>query len=105
MPINEVLSMRYKYWEAILDRKHWIEYLQPGPYDVRELKEIFTKAHTGVIQLIEEHAKAYMTQGKDPPAAIAGVVLNFADSVASGSVPVLRAGDYISAKNFMKQQK
>lgn len=103
MPPNPYLKIRFAYWEAILDRRHTIEYLHPIPIDVSELGEIFTRAHSGVIHLIEDHAKAYMVDGKEPPAAIAGAVLNFADCLAAGQVPVMRAGDYLAAKNFMKQ--
>ena len=105
MPVNQFLKVRFAYWERILDRKHWVEYLQPPLQDARELEEVFTKANAPVISMIQEHAKAYMTEGKEPPAAIAGAVLNFADDIASGRTPVLRAGDYISVRNFSKQHQ
>lgn len=103
MPVNEVLKFRFAYWEHILDRKHWVEYLQPPLQDIRELEEVFARANSPVISVIQEHAKAFMTEGKEPPAPIVGAVMNFVDDLASGRTPVLRAGDYISVRNFSKQ--
>ena len=105
MPPNQQYRARLSYWETILDRKHWVEYLQPAPVDIREMEEIFTKANSAVLKVVQDNAHAYLAEGKEPPAAIAGPVMNFADDVISGRIPVLRAGDYIAVRNFMKQQK
>lgn len=104
MPPSDFLRYRFAYWESILDRMHRVMYLYPPPVDVRELEDVFAKAHSHVAKIIADHAKAYMTEGKEPPAAISVAVMNFVDDVAAGRIPVLRAGDYISARNFMKQK-
>ncbi len=104
MPIIEQLKYRYTYWESILERKHWVMYLYPPLADIHELEEVLAKARSPVAKVIEDHARAYMTEGKEPPAAIAGAVMNFVDDVAVGRTPVLRAGDYISVRNFLRQK-
>lgn len=104
MPTNDFLKFRFAYWEKILDRKHSVMYLYPPPVNIRDLEDVFVKAHSSVINMIEEHAKAYITEGKEPPSAIAGPVMNFVDDIASGRTPVMRAGDYITVRNFARQK-
>ncbi|ABK18111.1 hypothetical protein [Syntrophobacter fumaroxidans] len=103
---RELTALRYQFWEEILDRKHWVMYLQPPILDLSELREVFSKAQQAELaKVIQTHTKAFMVKGKEPPAEIAGAIKNFADDIASGREVTVRAGDYIAVQNFMRAQK
>jgi hypothetical protein len=106
METKKYLAYRFEFWKEILDRKHWIMYLYPPPFELGELKEVFTGGRVNpVTKVIEKYTQAYMVDAAEPPPEIAGAIKNFADDIASGREVVVRAGDYIAIHNFVRAQK
>jgi hypothetical protein len=56
-------------------------------------------------ELTEEYVNAYIFDKKEPPTEIAEAIMNMADDVMSGREPILRAGDYISIQNYIKNSQ
>lgn len=97
------------------DRKNWIKYLViPDFYD--KLREHTNTGNFGeqfgaVVEgnfgkqfeeVVETHVNAYLIDKKEPPSEIAAAIMNIGDDILDGREPVLRAGDYISIQNFIK---
>jgi len=53
-------------------------------------------------ETIEKFVNAFLFENKEPPAAIAGVIMNIADDVLNSREITLRAGDYITLQNYVK---
>ena len=49
-----------------------------------------------------QYAKAYIEEGKMPPADIAPAILNMADEFMAGRQVALRAGDYVAIHNHLR---
>lgn len=64
-----------------------------------------TRATEQFFSMVHEHVMAYVLEGKEPPAQIAGAVMNIADDVMAGREVEIRAGDYIALMNFAKAEK
>jgi hypothetical protein len=102
---QKYLALRYEFWHEILDRKHWVMYLYPPSFDLRDMKDLLASGRMNpVSSVIEEYTKAYMVEGKEPPMAIAGAIKNFADDIACGREVVVRAGDYIAINNYLREE-
>jgi hypothetical protein len=56
-------------------------------------------------QMVREQVLAYVHEGKEPPAEIAGAVMNLGDDLMAGRDPVIRAGDYIALMNYGRTNK
>jgi len=105
MDQKRYLALRYEFWHEILDRKHWVMYLYPPPFELGELRELFTMGRVNpVSEVIEKYTRAYMMEGQEPPSQIAAAIKNFVDDIACGREVVVRAGDYIAIHNFMREQ-
>lgn len=92
--------------ETILDRRIWVYYLvildkvsqKLGPHlDVRPDERFY--------ETFSKHVEAYLKEGKAPPKAIEGAVLNAADDFLAGREIALRAGDYIAVQNYLRAEK
>ena len=66
-------------------------------------KQIELKPDEKFYSAIGTHLRAYLDNGVKPPEAIASTVLNLADDFLAGRHMTLRAGDYISIQNFIRQ--
>jgi hypothetical protein len=55
--------------------------------------------------MVHEQVMDYVLEGKEPPAQIAGAIMNISDDMMAGREVVMRAGDYISLMSFAKAQK
>ncbi|MCZ7398190.1 MAG: hypothetical protein O8C62_00665 [Candidatus Methanoperedens sp.] len=53
-------------------------------------------------EVVAKHVNAYIFDKKEPPAKIAGAIINIADDVLNGREPILRAGDYIALQNYAR---
>jgi len=53
--------------------------------------------------VIEQHTRAFIEKGIEPPKEIAGAIYNIADDLQHGRGAVIRAGDYIAIQNFAKR--
>ncbi len=86
-------------------RERWwqVAYLDPSPFGRERFSEILAAGPDEKFNnFVAEQLKA-LGEGGTPPAEIAGPILNFADDLAAGRQPVLRAGDYIALRTFMKR--
>jgi len=63
----------------------------------RPTEKFFNMVHSLVMD--------YAVEGKAPPAAVAGAVLNLVDDMMAGRDVSIRAGDYIALMNYAKAQK
>jgi len=89
--------------------EHWliVAYLQVWPafsgkeHDrLREVVKI--KPDDQFYKVVAEHLNNYTQKGITPPAAIASAIYNIHDDIMAGQKPVLRTGDYLAVRNFMK---
>ncbi len=89
----------------ILWRKHQVMYLYPAPgLDLKRIQDILKKGLDAKFQAVAgRYLKAFMTEGKEPPAAIASTIRNFADDVALGRDITIRGGDYIAIQGFIQR--
>lgn len=55
-----------------------------------------------VVDLIDEHVSAFVDEQVEPPAPIAATIKNFADDYVSSGKITIRAGDYISLRNYIR---
>ena len=62
------------------------------------------KASARFFDMVQTHVKAYVQEGKQPPAAIASAIMNIADDVMAKREVVVRAGDYIALMGYAKTQ-
>jgi hypothetical protein len=96
----------YRINESILDRKYWVMYLQPVPEGLAQIKELVqNKLDKGFVTVVKQHLKAYMVDGKEPPAAIAPTIKNFADDLVAGRSMTVRSGDYYAIQNFIQAKR
>jgi len=88
----------------IEDRSDWVKYFTiPYWHDrVIDNEIIASGLDKRFNEVTEKYVNAYIFDKKEPPAEIAGAIMNIADDVLNGREPVLRAGDYISIQNYIK---
>ena len=55
-------------------------------------------------QTIVDHTNAYLFESKEPPAEIATAIKNIADDHLNGREIVIRAGDYASIQNYVRNK-
>lgn len=81
-----------------------IAYLIP-PFLRKDLTELVqTPAGEKFQNVIEEHTRAFIEKGVEPPKEIAGVIYNIADDLQHGREAIIRTGDYIAVQNFIKHK-
>ncbi len=78
-----------------------VAYLYPPPID-KFRKYVDVELDMKAAGVLNAAVKAYMEKGVAPPAAIATVVMNVADDIASHRTPTLRTGDYIALQMHVR---
>jgi len=104
MPPRTIAKIKWVDLESILDRRIWVYYLiilERLSDRFRDLIEARPDAR--FFEVLNQHVKAYVKDGKMPPEAIAPAVMNVADDVLAGRDVQLRAGDYIALQNFIRK--
>jgi len=99
---KENIVIRWPDWM----RPPWwrIAYLIP-PFLRKDLAELVQiPAGEKFHNVIEEHTRAFIEKGVEPPKDIAGAIYNIADDLQHGREVVLRTGDYIAIQNFAKRK-
>jgi hypothetical protein len=56
-------------------------------------------------QFVVDQVNSYIFEDKEPPADIAAAIKNIADDHLSDRMPVIRAGDYISLQNHLRNMR
>lgn len=99
------MNTSIKVTDWILERRQRVMYLIIN-WAVKELADqIQIKPHTNFNQEIALHVRAYIEEGKVPPADIAPAILNIADDYIAGRDVQIRAGDYIMIQNHLRHAK
>ena len=102
----EYTKMVFKVYESILDRKYWVMYLQPPPQGLGRIHELLeNKLDKAFMKVVKDNLKALMTEGKEPPTAIAATIKNFADDLVAGRSLTVRSGDYFAIQNYIQENK
>jgi molybdopterin converting factor small subunit len=92
--------------ESILDRRIWVYYLIIVDQAAQKFGELLqARPDERFYETFSKHVEAYVKEGKAPPKAIEGAVLNAADDFLAGRDVTLRAGDYIAVQNFIRGGK
>jgi hypothetical protein len=101
-------NLRFSLAEWIRLKKQEVMYLIVGPGDLFgkrlvdwgniPLDEAFQKQ-------VEHLVTAYVEKGEMPPEQVAPTILNLADDLVAGRNMVIRAGDYIALRSFMRKEK
>lgn len=100
-PPVELIQYQWANW--IKELKIRVMYLYPPPVDLREIFDFQTKGvRSRFLKEVQTHVKALLLDQKEPPAAIASVIHNFADDIAAGREVTIRAGDYITMQNYLR---
>ena len=83
-----------------------VMYLVIPDWLIKEKIELLkVRATEKFFDMVREEVMAHVFEGKEPPAAIAGPIMNIADDVMSGREVTLRAGDYITLMDFARQKR
>ncbi|MGB0130830.1 hypothetical protein [Chlorobium sp.] len=104
----ENMKLMYSLQEQLLIKKWRVMYLYPPPegLDMSQIRVLIAKGvDEKFTKAVKTHLQQYMLEGKEPPAAIAATIRNFADDVVMGREIVVRAGDYISVQSFLNKAK
>jgi molybdopterin converting factor small subunit len=92
--------------ETILDRRIWVYYLVILDKFAEKLgPQLQVRPDERFFEVLSKHVEAYLKEGKAPPKAIEGAVLNAADDFLAGRDISLRAGDYIAVQSFARAGK
>jgi len=92
--------------ESLLDRRIWVYYLIIVDHAAQKFGELLqARPDERFYGTFSKHVEAYVKEGKAPPKAIEGAVLNAADDYLAGRDVTLRAGDYIAVQNFIRGAK
>jgi hypothetical protein len=88
-----------------IDRIDWVKYKTIPDWHGRVINNVVVSdLGKQFAEVAVEHVNAYIFDKKEPPAEIAGAIINIADDVLNGREPILRAGDYIALQNYTKAQ-
>jgi len=102
-PIVKVPTMRFKIpikWDPTI-----IMYLVIIDKIAKAKGELLKgKASARFFNMVQTQVKAYVQEGKQPPAAIASAIMNIADDVMAKRDVVVRAGDYIALMDYAMKQ-
>ncbi len=103
---NPRLSFSLAEW--IKMQKQKVMYLVIGPGDIFNqrvtdwanipIDDVFQKK-------VDKFVTDYLEKGVMPPEQIAPTILNLADDLVAGRDMVIRAGDYIALRNYMRTEK
>ncbi len=96
LPVKIILN------DFIWRRKWWVMYLI-----VAEKANILEQLSANLDRTFEDvtfrHVRAYIEEGKMPPADIAPAILNMADDYLAGRQVAIRAGDYLMIQNHIRK--
>lgn len=99
--VNSVRAISKVNVSHIIDRKDWVKYKTIPDWHGKVIKNVLVKdLSREFADMAAEHVNAYIFDKKEPPAEIAGAIINIADDVLNGREPILRAGDYIALQNY-----
>lgn len=101
-------NLRFSLADWIRWQKQKYMYLVVGPGELfkQRLGDIINVPVDEQFQkTIDQMVTAYIEKGELPPEQIAPTVLNLADDVMAGRDMVIRAGDYIALRNYMRAKK
>lgn len=95
-------SVQFEVAKEIIDRRFWVMYLirDFGKIDIGKIK-----INPEVVAFAAEHVRSFMSEGVEPPEAIATTIYNLADDIKSGQRVTIRSGDYIALQNYMRNTK
>ncbi len=104
MPEPVTMKWAFDIYEDIIWKKRRYMYLYPVPEGLLgRVREVINKGLDARFTAVAgRHLKAFMREGVEPPAAIAGAIRNFADDVVKGGEINVRAGDYVAVQSFIK---
>lgn len=89
-----------------IKRRIEVDYVMVDDLLGKEFNELVQQAPTeDFYELITRHMNAYLQERKMPPTEIATVILNLVDDHAAGRKLTIRAGDYISLQNYLRNKK
>lgn len=89
----------------LLERRQRIMYLVIN-WDIKQLgKRIAVKPDAKFNKVVFTYVSKYVNDGKMPPEDIAPAILNLADDYIAGRDVSIRAGDYISIQQHVRNQR
>jgi len=97
-----VYYQRVQRW--VLERWMLVAYLIINEMNKEALELIRIEPDQRLYETVQEYMNLYISEGKTPPAAIAPAIMNMADDYMAGRAIEMRAGDYISLQNYMRNQ-
>lgn len=99
------VKVRFSLAEWLRIKKQQVMYLVIGPGELFK-RRVVEWGNIPLDEAFQKHVEklvtAYIEEGEMPPEQIAPTILNFADDLMSGREMVMRAGDYIALRNFMR---
>jgi hypothetical protein len=88
-----------------IERIDWVKYKTIPDWHGRIINNVVVSdLGKKFAEVAAEHVNAYIFNKQEPPAEIAGAIINIADDVLNGREPILRAGDYIALQNYTKEE-
>ena len=105
---EELLALLPREWVVrvkLVDKREWVMYLKllhavDWSWEVNKYVDI--PIDKEAVGLLTDYVLGYMYKAEEPPAEILPTVMNVADDLLSGREPVLRTGDYIALRTFMR---
>jgi hypothetical protein len=100
-------KLRFSLVEWVRLKKQEIMYLVVGPGDLfgqHVVDWANIPVDEGFQRQVGGMVTAYVENGEMPPEQIAPTILNLADDLVSGRNMVMRAGDYIALRSYMRAE-
>jgi hypothetical protein len=89
--------------QLVLDRRGWVYYLILNENAAQRWGEVLeARPDERFFQVVSDHVKAYVEEGKMPPPEIETAIMNAADDYLEGRDITLRAGDYIALQSYAR---
>ncbi len=102
-PYNPNLKFSLAEWIKLQKQKYMYLVVGPGDLFKQHLVDIVNiPADERFQKAVDQMVTAYLEKGEMPPEQIAPTILNLADDVMAGRDMVIRAGDYIALRNYMR---
>jgi hypothetical protein len=90
-------------WLKVQKQKYMYLVVGPGELFKQRLADLVNIPADEQFQgTVDGMVTAYLENGEMPPEQIAPTILNLADDVMAGREMVIRAGDYIALRNYMR---
>ena len=101
-------NLKFSLVEWIKRKKQEVMYLVIGPGDLFN-KSVWDWANIPMDKSFQKKVyqmvTAYVEKGEMPPEQIAPTILNLADDLVAGRDMVIRAGDYIALRHYMRKER